>query len=295
MRKIKDNIHSRAFINGIILSKDDKEVIYNNKEDSLIIRDKKPIKKFILKIPVLRGIYKTLNNFKLGEEGFKLTLQETGKSLSDLDSQIKTDKSDNLKKRNSVLIYISIFIGMLFSFILFIIIPSFLTRVLAQAVENTKILNLVEGLLRIISLRYVAKLGRFIPEIRNMYMYHAAEHKILNCLQANENPTIDDIQASSKFYWNCATTQFYKVAICMTILFSLIKNSEIFIISLFIRIMVLPLMIGILYEFKIIFDDKYVSIFDKFVQDAILVEPTDKILESVMKATNEFKEGVYTK
>lgn len=298
MKKLKDNIHSKAFIDGIIIAQENDEVTYYKHNDSTVIKHKNPINHIILSIPIIRGNVKMINNLYLGLRSFNLTLLEIDRRLKE---ETKKEESENpffekeekiLKKLKVNLIqllsFLGIFLGLFFSLIMFIIVPSVLTTMLTNFLSNRIILNLIEGFLRILIFVGFIFLTKNIPEIKTIYMYHAAEHKILN---SSKDSSFEEVKKSSKYYWNCASVQLYKLTLCVILFFSFISGYNIFIIDVFLRILLIPILLGVLYEIKVIFDeDKSISFIDKLIQSVILVEPTDEVLSSVLKASMELKE-----
>lgn len=75
---------------------------------------------------------------------------------------------------------------------LFILLPTVLMKYLSQGLEIPILLNLCEGLLRLlIFLGYILAISCW-KEVRRVFEYHGAEHKAIACFEAGQPLTVDN-------------------------------------------------------------------------------------------------------
>ncbi len=106
---------------------------------------------------------------------------------------------------------------------------------------------LVEGLIRVaVFVAYLTVLS-FIPSLRRVFQYHAAEHKAINAYEAGEELTPENAQRYSLIHPRCGTAFLLWVMVVGIFVFALFGRPVWYwlIIS---RIALLPVIAGIAYE-----------------------------------------------
>lgn len=106
---------------------------------------------------------------------------------------------------------------------------------------------LVEGLIRVsVFVAYLVLLS-FIPSLRRVFQYHAAEHKAINAYEAGEELTPENAQRFSLIHPRCGTAFLLWVMVIGVFVFALFGRPAWYwlIVS---RIALLPVIAGIAYE-----------------------------------------------
>jgi len=106
---------------------------------------------------------------------------------------------------------------------------------------------LVEGVIRVtVFVAYLVVLS-FIPSLRRVFQYHAAEHKAINAYEAGEELTPEVAQRYSLIHPRCGTAFLLWVMVVSVFVYALIGRPVWYwlIIS---RIVLLPVIAGIAYE-----------------------------------------------
>jgi len=147
----------------------------------------------------------------------------------------------------------TIILALAFAFGLFLALPLLLTNVLGakyDAVSRNSILfNLTDGALRItLFLGYVSGIS-FMKDIRRVFEYHGAEHKAIAAYEAGVELTVQNAKPYSCIHPRCGTSFLLTVIAFSIILFSLIPGSWPFWAKGLSRIVLLPLIAGLGYEF----------------------------------------------
>ncbi len=202
----------------------------------------------ILGLPIMRGFVSLVESLVVGIK----TLNYSSSFFMDEDEEpSKFDKwlSDVFKeKRNDVIMGFSLMLSLVFTILLFFILPTFSANILKKLdIHGTFTLNIFEGLIRVtIFLLYIYFIGK-MDEIQRVFQYHGAEHKTIFCYENNIELTTENAARFGRLHPRCGTNFMFLVMIVSIIAFSFTGwNSLIERISY--RIILLPLISGITYE-----------------------------------------------
>ncbi len=135
---------------------------------------------------------------------------------------------------------------------LFIILPLYLTKLVGMVsqgvAEQSFLFNLVDGVLRVgIFLLYVFTIGMW-REMRRIYEYHGAEHKVIYAYEAGEALTVENARKYRPYHPRCGTSFLLIVMVISILIFSLIPQHWPFLWKAGARIVLMPVIAGISYE-----------------------------------------------
>ena len=80
-------------------------------------------------------------------------------------------------------------------------------------------------------------------------MYHGAEHKTINCYEHEEELTVENIQKYPTLHPRCGTSYLLLVMVISILLFSLLGWNPVWYLRIGLRLLMLPFVAGIAYEF----------------------------------------------
>lgn len=287
MKKI---YYSQALFNGISIrgsSKETKAIVTSKGKVIIRTKSKNDHVKFELmnNIPLIRGIIILIQYLV----SFVFSLNDSAElieeELDEYDNNRKISKKFNLYFID-ILIFISILMSIITSFILIIIIPSVLVYLLDMIIKVKILDSIVEGILRIGMFYLLLKLSGKIKKIADMYMYHGAFHKINQCFKNGEPLTVKNIKKYKCYDSECGLSFIFNTMIVCVIVFSIIQIINPLVLSSLSRIVYSFLISGILYELMFLagkYKDKLFFI-GTFFQKVLIKEPTDEILILVKKA-----------
>ncbi len=137
-----------------------------------------------------------------------------------------------------------------FGILLFFILPLYLTKLLVPIIGSSNIVfNLVDGVIRVaVFLLYIWSISR-MGDIQRVFQYHGAEHKSIFAFEAGEELTVENVQKHSRLHPRCGTSFLLIVMLVSIVVFSLIPKLWPFYFKAGARIVLLPLIAGISYEF----------------------------------------------
>ena len=293
----KQAVGGQALIEGVMMQSKKKRAIAVRNTDGKIIVKKNKIKSWISdknidKIPFLRGSFILIENMieaisclNYSSEFFVEEDEEEDK----IDLLLKKIFKDKTEK---VVMGISMIIAMMISVGLFILLPTFIGGLFSKLISNKVILNLIEGIIRILILFTYIVLISMNKEIERTFQYHGAEHKAVYCYENNLELTVENARKFTTLHPRCGTNFLFIVMSTSIILFSCFGWPNP-LVRVIMRIVCIPVVAGISYEI-IRFLGKYNNILTKIVaypgmmlQKFTTKEPDDLQLEvarEVLKA-----------
>ena len=125
--------------------------------------------------------------------------------------------------------------------------PTAVVALCKNFTNNSIILNLIEGILRLLMfIVYIAVIS-LMKDIKEVFQYHGAEHKCIHAFENNKELTPENCQFFETLHPRCGTSFLMFVMVISLLLFSLLgwPNLLLRIIS---RLLLVPLIAGISYE-----------------------------------------------
>ena len=194
---------------------------------------------------VIRGFAVLIQSMVLGLRTLNYSINV---SIKDLEEKEKPKKA---KKESSAFpVAISMILGVAVAVLLFILIPLWLTswlRGYIPAIHNWLVFNLVDGLIRVIIFLSYIILISFMKDIRRVFQYHGAEHKVVHTWEAAEELTLENARRKSTQHPRCGTSFLMFVMVISIIVFSIFKLNAFWAIFLS-RLVLIPLVSGLSYE-----------------------------------------------
>lgn len=208
----------------------------------------------MLRFPVLRGFAVLLQSLKLGYGALQFSFD---KAIEDMEAQEAKEKGleasiAGVTKKGNTLSMVGMFaLSMALGLGLFVLVPLFLTNFLKghiSAVNNSwLVFNLVDGAIRVVFfLAYLAS-TYFMKDIKRVFQYHGAEHKVVYTWESKDPLTVANAQRHSRLHPRCGTSFLMFVMVVSILVFSIFKFNAFYLIVLS-RILLLPLISGLSYE-----------------------------------------------
>src|SRR6266480_90891 len=139
----------------------------------------------------------------------------------------------------------SLAIAIGFAILLFKVTPVLITNWLP--IDTTGWFVIVEGVIRVsIFVLYLAVIS-LLPDLRRVFEYHAAEHKVINAYEAGEELVPERVQRFSLIHPRCGTAFLLWVMVIAIFVFAFLGRPSLpWLIAS--RILLLPLIAGLAYE-----------------------------------------------
>ncbi len=206
--------------------------------------------------PIIRGIVSFFSSLVGGMSTMMRSAEVYGETEP---SKFEKWMSEKLKiNLMSVILGLSVILGVALAIALFIILPTFLTGLFLSQVEHPVWYTVVEGAFKIlIFISYIA-LTSLLKDIRRTYMYHGAEHKTISCYESGMDLTVENVRKCTRVHDRCGTTFMFFVIAVSIIVF--VAFNAIFpnlfandgytgkMLRVLIKLALLPLVAGLSYE-----------------------------------------------
>lgn len=249
------SIGGQAIMEGVMMQGPDRTAIAMRlPSGELYLRTKKrPKQPAAAKIPFLRGIVvfvrSLINGMGTLMESADILEEYAPEEYSEEPGKLEAwiNKKFGAKAAWNFLMTTALLFALAITLVFFIILPTWVVNFLGKWVTNAFVLNLVEGVLRIlIFVAYIVAI-RSMEDIKTLFRYHGAEHKTIHCY---ENDRVLCPENAEEFYTlhpRCGTSFLVFVLIVSLLLFSFLgwPNLALRILS---RILLIPVIAGISYE-----------------------------------------------
>ena len=293
-------IGGQAVIEGVMMKNMDRYAVSVRKPDGKIETKVEECVSFaekhpLFKLPILRGMVNFLESMVLGMQ----TLNYSASFYEDEEEQTEGKTEQFLEKllgekAEKVIMGIVLVFSLAISIGLFMILPYIASEAAGKLIHNEYGILLMEGVIRIaIFLGYIVLISQ-MEDIKRVFMYHGAEHKTINCLEAGVELTPENVDNYSRLHKRCGTSFIFIVMIISMVFFFFIRVDTIW-LRIVLRLLFLPLVAGVSYEFIRLAgssDHPLVQIFSKpglALQKLTTKEPDHSMIEVAIASV----EGVF--
>jgi len=235
-------IGGQAVLEGVMMRGPSAWSVAVRKPDGEIAEVNRPISSFLLRhrwarVPVIRGVFALGESLAIGFRALAISANYAAQEEGE-DGEVDTELS-----RGQLLFAFGIAIG--FALLLFKVSPALITSWLP--IESTGWFVVIEGLLRVtIFILYLVVVG-FMPDLKRVFQYHAAEHKAINAYEAGDALEPEVVQRHSLIHVRCGTAFLLYVMVIAIFVFAFVGQPGWFWLIAS-RILLLPVIAGIAYE-----------------------------------------------
>ena len=290
------NIGGQAVLEGIMMRNGGRYSVAVRKPDGDIEVDIRQYKSIIpwktpLKIPFIRGIFNFVDSLVLGMK----TLTFSASFFEEEEEELLTEAEAKKREKNEkIMMNLTVVLSVIIAAGLFMVLPYYLSGLVKHYTDSRMVMTVCEGLIRVgLFLLYIALISR-MKDIQRTFMYHGAEHKTINCLEAGVELTTENVDNYSRLHKRCGTSFIFIVMIISMVFFFFIRVDTIW-LRIVLRLLFLPLVAGVSYEFIRLAgssDHPLVQIFSKpglALQKLTTKEPDHSMIEVAIASV----EGVF--
>jgi len=245
-------VGGQAVIEGVMMRTPNAYAVAVRRADGSMEVKKEPVKRLSeyckpLSWFVIRGFAVLIQAMVLGIRTLNYSMTV---SMKDLEAAEKPDGGKARKESSTLPVALTLVAGVAVAVVLFILIPLWLTawlRGYIPAIHNWVVFNLVDGLIRVaIFLAYLFGISR-MKDIRRVFQYHGAEHKVVHTWEAAEELTVENARRKTTLHPRCGTSFLMFVMVVSILVFSLFKFDAFWAIFLS-RLVLIPVVSGLSYE-----------------------------------------------
>lgn len=277
-----ENVGGQAVIEGVMMRAGDHVVTAVRNPKGRIVFKKEKVdsfaKKIPFKFPFVRGIVVLFETLSVGIRSLNYS--------ADVASGKKETKATGYDAILTVLSFV-------FAFAIAIALFKFVPLALAQfasrfsaSLSNRFAFNALEGIIKLaVFVGYITLISQ-MKDIKRVFQYHGAEHKVINCFEAKKKLTVDDARRFSTLNPRCGTSFLLFVILISIVVYIFIPMDFSFWAKFSLRLLLLPVIAGMSYELLKL-ASKYsesklfciVSAPGLWMQKLTTKEPDDKQLE----------------
>ncbi|HEX2768338.1 MAG TPA: DUF1385 domain-containing protein [Geobacteraceae bacterium] len=197
----------------------------------------------VVKLPIVRGAVALFSSLITGIKALNFSANE---AMAEEEGEGKKEELSSWAMAGTMAIAFG------FGILLFFILPLYATKLLTQFAiisDNNIVFNLVDGVIRVaVFLLYIWSISR-MKDIQRVFQYHGAEHKSIFAFEAGDELTVANVRGYSRLHPRCGTSFLLIVMLVSIVIFSLIPKLWPFYMKAGARIILLPLIAGVSYEF----------------------------------------------
>ena len=246
-------VGGQAVIEGVMMRTPRAYAVAVRRADGSLEVKKEPVRRISeywkpLSLPVVRGFAVLVQSLALGIRTLNFSFN---RAMQDLEPENEKKIAAAKKKEGEFLhIVLSMAGAAAVAVFLFILAPLWITTWLKDyftAIHNWVVFNVVDGLIRVVFfLAYILLISR-MKDIRRVFQYHGAEHKVVHTWEAAEELTVENARRKTTLHPRCGTSFLLFVMVVSIIVFSLVKLSGFLAIFLS-RVVLIPVISGLSYE-----------------------------------------------
>jgi uncharacterized protein YqhQ len=275
----------QAVIEGVMIRGKEGVAISVRQPDGQLNVVKQPLasiyKGRLRKMPLIRGIIALIETLVLGTQSLLHSAQVAAAEEAG-------------EKIPAVVLWGTVAVSLALGVALFFMVPLLATRYLIDPYIDSNLLrNVFEGLIRIGIFVAYLKVMSLIPDIKRVFAYHGAEHKVVNAYEAGVPLDVESVRNYSTAHARCGTAFLFIVLIVAIFIFALVGQPGLW-IRILSRIALIPVIAAISYEIMKFgaghINNPLVRILltpGLLLQSISTREPDDSQIEAAISALNE--------
>ena len=234
------DIGGQAVIEGVMMRAGNVwTVAVRNPEKEIVIK-KEGVRQLPrpLKLPLLRGVVALVQSLSIGIKALLYSAEASGHEE---------------EKPSSVSLFFTVFVAFVIGIGLFLFFPLYATKLLgfvfSSINDSSLVFNFADGIIRVlVFLVYILSIS-MSNDIKRVFQYHGAEHKVVHAYEAGEELTPENADKYSTLHPRCGTSFLLIVMMMSILIFSMIPKDWHFMEKFLSRIILMPLIAGVSYEF----------------------------------------------
>ncbi len=186
-----------------------------------------------LKWPLVRGVVALIEAMVIGIRALNYSA-----------SQFAEEEEEELGAKE---IALTMGVALLLTVGLFVVLPAYFLNFVQEYISSNVLLNMIEGGFKItVFVAYILAISA-MKDIRRVFQYHGAEHKAINCLEAGDPLTVEQVRRHTLIHRRCGTSFIIFVLLVSIFVFSFFGRPP-FLLRVGLHLALLPVVAGISYE-----------------------------------------------
>jgi uncharacterized protein YqhQ len=243
-------VGGQAVMEGVMMRAPHSYCVAVRKPNGEIVTEQKPLARIsekypIFKLPVLRGLGTLGHAMTLGVRALQFSA-----NVALGEENAKTGGNQQPPELNGWMMAAPLAVSLLFFLFMYKFVPLFLATQLGHVVPSLHgrfAVNMMDGLIRLVLFLGFLTLISRMKDIRRMFEYHGAEHKVVFNFESGQPVNVENAQKFVTFHPRCGTSFLLLVMVLAILIYPLVPFDG-FAAKLISRIALLPLIVGLSYE-----------------------------------------------
>lgn len=252
----------------------------------------------ILALPIVRGVVRFVESLVVGMR----TLNYSADFFMEEEEQAPKKKEGTLGRwfqdhMDSIITGVSMVLAVVLCMGLFVALPVLVSKLVYEhLIHSVYLMGLVEGVVKMILFLLYLLLVSKIKDIARTFEYHGAEHKTINCFEAEEALTVENVKKHSRFNKRCGTSFLFIIMLVSILVFSFIQVSDP-LLRFVSHLVLVPVIAGISYEllkFSAKSESKIINALvapGVFIQHITTNEPDEQEIEVAIASVRKLLEA----
>lgn len=206
------------------------------------------------RMPLVRGVVTMAAMLVIGYKALQFSADEAIEDAEAAEAAEKGKPAPEAKKKDSGdkwAMAVAMAGALAMGIGLFFLLPHFLTVLMQEtwpALSGSIAFNLIDGVIRVlVFVAYVVGIS-LMKDIRRIFQYHGAEHKVVNAYEKKAELTPEAVSAYSVLHPRCGTSFLLFVMVIGIVVFSFIPYDSPQAVKVAMKLVLLPAVAGISYE-----------------------------------------------
>ncbi len=244
-------VGGQAVMEGVMMRAPHSYCVAVRKPSGEIVTQEMPIARMSdkypwLKYPMLRGLGTLGQAMLLGVRALKFSAN----AALDDGKEPEAGKSQKPTEIPAWMMTAQIIFSVLFFLVLYKLVPLKITEFIshrAPAIQGQILFNMVDGIIRLAIFVGFLLLLSMTKDIRRVFEYHGAEHKVVFNFESGQPVSVENAQKFVTFHPRCGTSFMFVIMLISMVCYMLIPAPT-FTAKLVERIVMLPVITGFSYE-----------------------------------------------
>ncbi len=240
LKKGQNQVGGQAVIEGVMMKAQGGWSVAVRSSSGDIKTKKEPLKKPkpIWRLPFIRGFVVLCQTLRLGLKALEFSASVVG--------------GEEEKPMSKTSIALTLVFAFLIAIGFFLFLPVYITKAMGAFLkpvrEDQFLFNAVDGIIRIgLFLIYIIAVGMW-KDIKRIFEYHGAEHKVIHAYEHGERLVPEEIKKFSPSHPRCGTSFLMIVMLVSILLFSFIPKEYNLLEKFAARLVLIPAIAGLSYE-----------------------------------------------
>jgi len=246
------NVGGQAVLEGVMMRAPRSMTVAVRTPDGGIALKKDPLVPWSerwrpFKWPVVRGTVTLFSSLALGMKALNFS------AMCAAEEEAGAPEKQQSKTLTGLAMGATMALSVVLGLALFFYLPLWLTALMKDVIPATTTssiaFNAVDGVLRIaIFLGYIGLISR-MKDIQRVFQYHGAEHKAIYAYESGAKLSVESARGYPRLHPRCGTSFLLVVMVVSILVFSFVPSSAPFYVKAGSRLVFIPLIAGLSYEF----------------------------------------------